>query len=65
MYVKNQSFQKMLLIKVGPLIKYSSQKIVFGKIRPILDNEKWLWTQNFEIFDQVVHNFGKSDDVII
>ena len=22
-------------------------------------------TQNFEIFDKVVHNFGKSDDVFI
>ena len=22
-------------------------------------------TQNFEIFDKVVHNFGKSDEVII
>ena len=31
----------------------------FGKIRPILDTKK------FEIFDKAVHNFGKSDEVII
>ena len=27
--------------------------------------KNYLETQNFEIFDKVVHNFGKSDDVII
>ncbi len=36
---KNQSFQKISLIKVGVLIKYSSQKKI-GKIQPILDTEK-------------------------
>ena len=39
-YFKNQSFQKISLIKVGLLIKYSAQKKKFGKIRPILDTEK-------------------------
>ena len=34
-YFKNQSFQKISLIKVGLLIKYSSQKKKFGKIRLI------------------------------
>ena len=40
-------------------------EIFFGKIRPILDTENDFETQNFEIFDKVVHNFGKSDEVII
>ena len=29
---------------------------------PILDTENDFETQNFEIFDKVVHNFGKFDD---
>ena len=60
-----QTFQNISLIKVRLLIKYSSQKFFFGKIWPILDTEKWLWNSEFEIVDKVVHNFGKSDDVII
>ena len=64
-YFKNQSFQKISLIKVGLLIKYSSQKKKFGKIRPILDTEKCLCSTNFAVFDKVFHNFGKFEDVII
>ena len=65
MYFKSQNFQKFSFIKVGLIIKYSSQKFVFGKIQPILDNEKWLW--NSEIWDlsHGCHNFDKSGDVII
>ena len=34
--------------------------ISFGKIRPILKTEKRLRYQNFKMFKEVVHNFGKS-----
>ena len=64
MYLKNQGFQKISLIQFGLLIKYSSQ-LFLGKIRPILNTKNYFETQNFEIFDKVVHNFGKSDKVII
>ena len=37
----------------------------FGKIRSIFDAENDFENQNFEIFDKVVHNFGKPDEVII
>ena len=35
-----------------------------GKIWPILDTENDFETQNIEIYDKVVQNFGKSNDVI-
>ena len=56
---KDQRFQKISFIKVGLLIK------CFSKNQPILDTEKDFENQNFEIFDNVVHNFGKSDDINI
>ena len=31
-YLKNQKFQKQFLIKVGLLVKYCSEKFLFGKI---------------------------------
>ena len=34
----------------------------FGKIQPLKNDFE---TKNFEIFDKAVHNFGKSEDVII
>ena len=36
-----------------------------GKIWPILDTENDFETQNFDIFDKVVHDFGKPDEVTI
>ena len=56
-----QSWQKLDTFLVKKLLyKSKFSKIFinlnfFGKIRPILDNKK------FEIFDKVVHNFGKSN----
>ena len=37
----------------------------FGKFRPILGPKNDFETQTFEIFDKVVHNFGKSDKGIV
>ena len=51
-YFINQSFQIISIINIGFLIKYASPKNDFE-------------TQNVEIFDKVVHNFGKPDEVII
>ena len=45
--LKIKGFKKISLIKVGLLIKYSSKNFFFGKIRPILDTEKWLWNSEF------------------
>ena len=64
-YFKNQRFQKISLIQISLLIKYSSQKKKFEKIRSILDTEKDSESMNFAIFNKVVHNFGKSDNVLI
>ena len=30
-------------------------------IWPIFDTEKWFESMNFEMFEEVAHNFGKSD----
>ena len=63
-YIKNQSFQKISLIKVDLLVKYSLQKKKIRKIRFIFDAVKLLCT-NFANFEEVVHNFGWSDDDMI
>ena len=39
-YFKNQSFQKISFIKVDILVKYSSQRKKFRKIRLVFDAEK-------------------------
>ena len=44
--------KKIHLCKASCLVWYFSQKNDFE-------------TQDFEIFDKVVHNFGKPDEVII
>ena len=58
MYFTNQSFQKNSLISVGFANQIFFTEIFLGKIQPILDTENDFETQNFEIFDQVVHTFG-------
>ena len=65
-YFKNQSFQNISTIKVGVLIKYSSQKKNIWKNSTNSRRWKNLYeSTKFAIFDKVVHhNFGKSDDVI-
>ena len=37
----------------------------FGRIRPIFNTKNDFECTNFEMFKEVVHNFGKSDDDII
>ena len=57
-------FKNIFLLKVGLLVQYSSNKKMerfdqFSTLKIDFEN------QNFEMFDEVVHNFGKSDGDII
>ena len=58
---RKQSFQKISFVKVDLLIKYSLQKKEFRKIRLILDFE----STNFANFEEVVHDFDRSDNYMI
>ena len=56
MYFKNQKFQKISFKSWSP--------------NHIFFTEKKIWKDDFEItnfaiFEKVVHNFGKSEDVLI
>ena len=69
-FLVNKVLEKSKFSKNFINISWSPNQIFFtefsfGKIRPILDTENDFETQNFEIFEKVVHNFGKPDEVII
>ena len=64
-YFKNQRFQKISFIKVDLLVKYFSQKKKFRKICLIFDAKNDFESTNFANFEEVVHNFGRSDDDMI
>ena len=64
-YLKNQNFQKHFLIKVGLLVKYSSQKLFLERFNQFLTQKNDFENTNFEMFEEVVHNFGKFDDDMI
>ena len=49
-------------MKVGLLNQYSSQKKNLVKDSTLKNDFE---SQNFEMFEEVVHNFGKSDGDII
>ena len=59
-YLKNQNLQTYFLFQVGLLVQYSSKNF-FGKIQPIFNTGKDFENQNFEIFEEVVHNFSECD----
>ena len=46
-------------------IKYSSQNFFLEKFDQFQTLKNDFETQNFEMYDKVVHNFGKPDEVII
>ena len=58
-------FQKISLIKVGLLIRYCPQNIFLERINKFFTLKNDFENQNFEMFEEVVHNFGKSDDDMI
>jgi len=62
--LKNQTFQNFIYESWSPNQIFFTE-FFFGKIQPILDTENDFETQNFEIFDKVVHDFSKPDEVII
>ena len=65
-YIKNQNFQKTFSIKVGLLVQYFSKNFSLERFDQFstLKND-FKKPQNFEMFQEVVHNFGKSDGYII
>ena len=58
MYLKNQNFQKHFLLKVG--LKEKMER--FDQSSTLKNDFE---NQNFEMFKEVVYNFGKSDGDII
>ena len=55
----------MFLVKVGLLVQYSSQKLFLERFDQFSSLKNDFENQNFEMFEEVVHNFGKSDSDII
>ena len=68
-FFRNQSFQTISLIKVDLQAKYSSQKKKqserFGSFLLTKNDFESKFITNFANFEEVVHNFGRSDDGII
>ena len=64
-YFKNPNFQKHSLIKVGLLVQYFSKKFSFERFDQFATLKTDFENQNFEMHEEVVHNFGKSDGDII
>ena len=62
-YFENQSFQKISFIKVDLLVKYSSQKKKSERFVKMPKND--FESTNFANFEEVVHNFGRSDDDMV
>ena len=60
-YLKNKKIRKQFLIKVGLLVKYSSQNFFLERWDQFLTQKNDYESTNFEMFEEVVRNFGKSD----
>jgi hypothetical protein len=61
-YFKNPNFQKKKnLIKVGLPVQYSTQRFFFERFNQFSTFKNDFENQNFEMFEEVVHNFSKSD----
>ena len=65
MYLKNQNFQKYFLIKVGVLVKDSLWKFCVERFDQFFTQKKVLESINFKVFEEVVHDFGRSNDDMI
>ena len=64
-YFENQNFQKHFFLKVGLLVQYSSKIFFWEKLEQFSTLKNDFENQNFEMFEEVVHYFGKSDGDII
>ena len=60
-FVQKNFFYEEYLTRRPTFIK----KKFFEKIRPIFNTKKDFESTNFEMFEEVAHNFGKSDDDMI
>ena len=58
---RNKHFSLNLVI-IRPTKIMNRADIFFGKIQPIFNTKNDFESTNFEMFEEVVHNFGKSDD---
>ena len=62
---KNSKIHNIFLIKVGLLVKYSSKNFFLEIFDHFLTLKNDFENQNFEMFEEVVHNFGKFGGEII
>jgi hypothetical protein len=64
-YLKNQKFQKKFSIKVGLLVKYLHTIFFPERFNQFLTQKHYFESTNFEMFNEVVHKIGKSEDDMI
>ena len=62
---KIKVFKNIYLLKVGLLIQYSSKHFFILERFDQFSTLKMTENQNFDMFEEVVHNFGKSEGDII
>jgi hypothetical protein len=63
--LKIKIFKYIFLLKVGLLLQYCSKKKKLERFDQFSTLKNDFENQNFEMFEEVVHNFGKSDGAII
>ena len=64
-YVKNQNFQKIFFDKTWSPSQVFFIEIFSERFDQFLTEKNDLESTNFDIFEEVVHNFSKSDDDMI
>ena len=65
LYIKNQSFQNMTIIKVARHFLYPSMKKKLRKIWLIFDIEKWPWKSEFCCFQPSILKWPKGQNIFI
>ena len=64
-FLKSKFSKTFFLIKVGLLVQYISKNFFLERLDQFLTQKNDFESMNFEMFKEVVHNFGKSDDDMI
>ena len=64
-YLKNQSFQKHFFNKSWSPSQIFFIEFFLERFNQFLTQKNDFESTNFEMFEEVVHNFGKSDDDMI
>ena len=57
--------KKKYILKVCLLVQYFSKNFILERLDQFSTLKNDFENQNFEMFEEVVHNFGKSDDDMI